>query len=386
MNMDNKVYKVEKLVHGGLGLVRDTEGVVFVAFVIPGETVRIGAIRKERRRRTAERVEVVEPSPERAVPPCPLFGRCGGCQLQHVSYEAQLRFKREIVQEVLARLAGVEAEVAPVLPAASPWHYRARIKLQVRRGIAGFFAEGANELLPVPHCYIARDELNALLPTLGGLVRARGTETVELMLLPDGGLWAIAAGRGRKTYRWVNGGWTPDAGQRAAFSQVNPERNEALRELVAGLAGQGPCAKAIDLYAGTGNLAGALLGRCEQVTAVDSDPAAMELGRRSIGKDHAARVRFVNMKAEDFLAGASDADRPDLVVLDPPRSGARPAVSGIIRLAPPRVIYVSCDPATLARDLKDLAREGYALRSITPLDMFPQTAHIETVSLIVREG
>lgn len=382
--MNDSIYKVEKLVHGGLGLVRGEEGVLFVPLVIPGEMVRIGGVRREGRRRIAETVEIVGPSPERVAAPCPLFGRCGGCQLQHVSYTAQLRFKREIVGEALGRIAGVEAEVAPMLPAASPWHYRARIKLQARSGRAGFFAERSKEFLPVERCYIARNEINDLLPTLGGLARVKGTRTVELMLKPDG-VAAIASGRGLKVYRRVSGGWAPDAAQRVAFTQVNPERNLALMDLVAELAGLGPCAAAIDLYAGAGNLTIPLLGSCSQVTAVDNDPSAAELGRQRVGQENAGRVRFVNMNAEDFLAGLQEIDRPDLVVLDPPRSGARPAISCIIRLAPPRIIYVSCDPATLARDLKDLVRAGYRLSSITPLDMFPQTAHIETVSLIERE-
>jgi len=388
MAMTGPTFKVLKLVHGGMGLVRDGGASILVRLVAPGDEVRIRLTGGGRRSSRAEVVEVVEASPLRVEPRCELFGRCGGCDFQHIDYAAQPGLKREIVAEVFSRVAKLEVAPAPTSPASAPYNYRSRIKLQVRAGKVGFFAAGSRDFIPTLHCHLASDEINLAIPSLAKLARSLKAKTVELVMHEGGELVALPGRRGAPAHvmREDKGvEWTPDPGRSSPFTQVNPSQNEKLREVVGKLAGASGGRLALELFAGSGNLTEVLLPHFEELIAVDSDPAAKEWFNRGVGKEEEGKAVFVSATVEQYL-GTAGADKlsPDLILLDPPRTGAKKAVPAIIALAPPSIIYVSCDPATLARDVKELAGAGYQFDSLHPIDMFPQTAHIEVVAMLKK--
>ncbi len=385
--MADQVYTIEKLVAGGMGIVHDGQQTIFIPFVIPGEQVKIRVEPGTRKPVRASVQELVSHSPDRVEPPCPLFMRCGGCQLQHLAYPAQVSLKQVILAETLLRLGHVQAPLNPIIPSPQSYHYRRRIKLHVQAGQAGFYAEWKKELVPVPYCYLAEDTINRALPTLAEFIERDRARSIEL-IVEEGTtcLAVVESRREEKIYRRQEGkSWRPAPEQKIAFQQVNPEQNQALRKLVSGLAAEIRPSGVIELYAGSGNLTEVILPHCGWLAAVDADRAAVELARETLEKTSAGRVKFVDQAAEPYLASALKTKlKPDLIVLDPPRTGAKEAISGIIRLAPPHLIYVSCDPASLARDLQALFAAGYQLHSLTPLDMFPQTAHIEAVAVLVK--
>ena len=384
--MSGQVYRVEKLVAGGDGIVRDRSQTIFVPFVIPGEQVRIEVLAGSRQPVRAKVTELVSASPDRVEPHCPLFMTCGGCQLQHIAYERQLRLKGEILAEVLARIGKIEAELKPMLASPLPYHYRSRIKLQVRAGRAGFFGVDHRSLVPVTYCCLAYEGINLAIPQAAELIAAERPKTVELIEDADGALVAVAAsGRKEKIFCRRETGWGHDPARQVAFRQVNPAQNEVLRSIVAEAVGRIQPEGVIELYAGAGNLTGELMRHCTWLVAVDSDRAAVALAQERFSFASPAPVNFLLEKAEDFLASEwAGRMRPELVVLDPPRTGAKPAIPGVVQLRPEHVLYVSCDPASLARDLRELADGGYHLEQVIALDMFPQTSHIESVALLSK--
>jgi len=383
--MADQVYTIEKLVAGGMGIVHDGPQTIFIPFVIPGEQVKIRIEPGTRKPVRASVQEFISRSPHRAEPPCPLFMRCGGCQLQHVAYPAQVSLKQEILAETLLRIGRVQAEMKPIIPSPQPYHYRRRIRLHVQAGRAGFYAEWKRELVPVPYCYLAEDAINRALATLGEFIERDRARSIELIAEDETScLAAVEGSREEKIYRRKEGeNWRPEPDRKIAFQQVNPEQNQALRKTIAELVAELRPGGVIELYAGSGNLTEVILPHCAWLEAVDADRAAVELAEQTLGAAFAGRVEFVHREAETYLASAWKKKlKPDLIVLDPPRTGAKEAIPGILRIAPPHLIYVSCDPASLARDLKELIAAGYQLRSLTPLDMFPQTAHIEAVAVL----
>ena len=387
--MRNRIFKVEKLVHGGMGIVRDASHAIFVPFSIPGEDIRIRIEGGSKRKIEATLTEVLSASPDRVEPPCPLFGECGGCQLQHISYPAQLKYKNEILAENLAWIAKIRPQLNPFVPSPSHYNYRSRIKMHVRGGRAGFFARRKAKFLPVEYCNIAHDSLNRAIPTLAPLIGEEKPETIEIVREEDFIAAYVKTGRRMKNYRRDSasaGRWAPASGLKFAFQQVNPEQNEALRAMIKANVSDMRPETVIELYAGAGNLTEAILPHSSRVIAVEADEAAVEIGRDKFREMKDERLRFLNMNADVFLESAiKEGMKPDLILLDPPRTGAKEAVDGIMKLAPAHIIYVSCDPATLARDLKSLLSHGYIMQSITPLDMFPQTSHIESVVVLSRE-
>jgi len=396
---------IEKIVHGGLGLARDEHGAVLVPFVAAGEEVRV-EFEPGGKGRRARLVEVVKPSHARVEPPCPLYGRCGGCQLMHLAYDEQLRAKRDILRDALARIGGLTPPEPRLAPAPAPLLYRSRVRLHVRRGAAGFFGMRKSEFVPVSRCLLADEALNAALPALTPLLRRERPDEVELIAAPDGVLVKISDHRlflWRPTEKKETGGKAVAEFQPVqrplAFSQVNPAQNEALRREVAALVDESAPARVLELYAGSGNLTAAIARDGREIVALDAEAAAVELGRRELA-GAPGTVRFLCLPAadlaraerlEDFFAGTpgEQSGAVDLVLLDPPRAGAREALAGILRARPRRIVYVSCDPATLARDLKELTAgadaPAYRLASLILIDMFPQTAHLETMATLDAE-
>jgi 23S rRNA (uracil1939-C5)-methyltransferase len=399
------------MAHGGLALGRHGRRVVFVPYAIPGERVRVELAEEHTRWATARLLEVIEPSPQRVEPPCPYFGqgKCGGCQWQHIAYEAQAEYKREVVIDQLARVGGLhDVPVEETIGAAEPWSYRNHVQFSVTpEGHLGFLRADSHDIIPVQECLIIDpllDDLWAALdmawPQLYRLSLRCGSATGDLMaifeldhyedfdievdfpvscvlLLADGEV-VVLMGNSYLVEHVAGCDYCVSAG---SFFQVNTAGAEALVALVRDYLASGGDETLLDLYCGVGLFGLSLAGRVGRVIGVEQDPSTVaDFRHNAAGLE---QVEMVEGAVETVLPGLEGP--VDLVVLDPPRAGAgKLVVDGIARLSPRRVAYVSCDPATLARDARHLVDAGYELEKVQPVDVFPQTYHIESVARFVR--
>jgi 23S rRNA (uracil1939-C5)-methyltransferase len=406
------------LAAGGRGVARAADGrVVFVAGALAGEKVlaRLTGVHKDFLE--AEALEVREASPLRAVPACPVYGLCGGCDLMHLAHSAQMEAKAAWVEKALRRLPGLPH--AQVLASPLAWGYRNRVRLQVAGGRLGFFARASHALVEVAHCPVAAPEINALLPGLATLLAepaARGLEWVEALAAagqayltlggqasPEPAFWARLAALpglpGPEGVRDETASARPGRQPRpegliyssrsgltlrawpGQFSQVNFAANELLVEAVLAMAGPGQGRSCLDLYAGAGNFSLPLAHAGWQVLAVEGVGAAVGAAQRLAGENGLEeKIEAVAGEAGQALRElARQGQGFHLVCLDPPRAGAKGLMADLVRLRPQRVIYVSCHPAALGRDAGQLVEAGYRPTALAVVDMFPQTGHVEAV-------
>ena len=427
---------VEKLIYGGDGLARLPAGssgnkdrgrgkAVFVPFVLAGETIEAALTEEKPGFARARAAAIVTPSPHRISPPCPHFGRCGGCHYQHAVYEHQLEIKKEILRENLRRIARLELECEIEVHPSPPWNYRNRSRLQVRTSpefAAGYFKFASHELLPVEECPISSplinrgiaalwqagragkavagvreveffanaddtrllleflcapearraavrawaEELSASMPEMAGVVAFRERQKGVLDPL-------VTVGAAELTYQTKTAPYRVSVG---AFFQTNRFlTNELVNIVTADRSGE----LALDLYAGVGLFSTALACNIRHIISVESSQTAAS----NLQYNLPVNGKVVHATAEQYLTAFST--RPDLVVADPPRSGLGEAVTrAIARAGAPRLTYVSCDPATLARDLVPLLAAGYRVEQLHLVDLFPQTYHLESVVQLVR--
>ena len=429
---------IEKLIYGGDGLARTPAGAdgrsmaVFLPFVLPGERVEAEIAQEKPAFARGTVTQLLEPSRERVVGACPYFQQCGGCQYQHIAYEAQLKLKAEILRETLRRVAKIEFRDEIKLHPSPPWNYRNRTRLQVRvvpEFALGYFRPGSHEMLPVRECPISSPMINrvmARLLELNGCQCPAEVEELEVFAdAPDERMLAWAfCGRGAKGdsfTRWAEAvqrelpeivgvsffpsrrrseDETPPelkafahAGERSiryrvdeteyrvgagAFFQVN---RHLISEMVSVVTGNASGDTALDLYAGVGLFTAVLARSFHHIFAVE----ASQISCRDLMQNVPANVKAVGTRTEEYLGSQPARNRPDLVVLDPPRSGVGKAVTRrLVELRAPQVRYVSCDPATLARDLAPLLASGYRIEEAHLFDLFPGTFHIESVMLLAR--
>lgn len=402
------------MAHGGSALGRHQGKVIFVPYALPGEQVTVEVLKDKRHFAHARLLEVQSPSPDRIEPPCPFFGKCGGCHWQHASYPAQLAFKTAIVRSQLTRLAKfADPPVRDTIASPDPWHYRNHVQLAVsRRGQLGFYAAASRHIVPVDECLLLHPLLDTLffaldlgfeanLPLRRLSLRAGvntgdqmiifetvGDEPPELevdlsvscVLLPQDGRPVNLIGFNRITERVAGQTFFISPG---SFFQVNTPQTETLIRLVTEYLEPAGDETLLDAYCGVGTWALTLAGRVAHVIGIESAPTAVE--DFQINAEEMENVMILPGAVEEVLPGL---EMPiDLAVVDPPRAGmTREALAALVRLAPQRIVYVSCDPATLARDGRALVEAGYDLSTVQPVDMFPQTHHVETVSLWVRGG
>jgi 23S rRNA (uracil1939-C5)-methyltransferase/tRNA (uracil-5-)-methyltransferase len=374
----------------GVGLGRVDGWVVMVPYTLPGETVRAKVFRNRANYSEADLVEVLTPSPARVPPECPLFGACGGCQYQHLAYAEQLAWKQRQVQEVLARLGGLpEVEVRPTHPSPRPYHYRSKLTPHYeppRRDGAfpiGFLRTGSRRaLVDVPQCPIATQAINNALPQVradlsrradklkrGGTLLLR--ETREGVVTHPANL--VSATVGDTIFHFTAGD----------FFQNNPYILPELVEYALGEAAAGGARHLLDVYCGVGVFA--LCGRKQftQCLGVEVNADAVKRAQSNAGLNHAANCSFIAGTAEAIFAQAKFPPRETAVILDPPRAGCDESfLRQLLDYHPARIVYVSCDPATQARDLRILAAGGCRLLHVQPFDFFPQTRHIESVATL----
>jgi 23S rRNA (uracil1939-C5)-methyltransferase len=420
--------RIEKLVYGGDGLAHHEGRTVFVPLVLPGELVSIESAARKKKFVRGHLERVVEASPERIAAPCPYFGRCGGCQYQHISYNAQLRYKADILRETLSRIGHVRWDGPIGTHASPPFGYRNRAQWKIRPvngGIAGaagigYFEAGSTRLCAVDECAILSPRLAETFAKLRSLVASNKAFSAidEIEAFCDGAdqklLLNLSAERMNESPRAIASALRevmPDAesilvqDRRAdkielfgpgympysaggfdyrvghlSFFQVNRFLIDGLIETVIG---DSRGRLALDLFAGVGLFAVPLAKRFDRVVGVESNLAAAKDLEANLPASGGASLAHRHMTAEAFLSHWQE--RPDLVILDPPRAGVEPeTLTRLIKLAPWRINYVSCDPATLARDLATLVGDPekpgpYEIRDIYVFDIFPQTYHMEAL-------
>lgn len=421
--------RIEKLVYGGDGLAHHEGQTVFVPFVLPGEQVTVMPLQRKKKFVRGRIEQLRTPSPERSVPPCPHFGVCGGCHYQHIPYEAQLRLKSDILRETLSRIGRVPWEGAVTTHSSPAFGYRSRAQWAVRTRTAGgadigYFQAASSSLVPVAECPILSPRLAETLEILrsalangvipGGIheIEASSDSDDDKILLnisyekfpsPPAALAEIFRGlfpfleslllldRNRERFELIGPGYiTYRVGENRyrtghlSFFQVNRFLTE---ELVRTVVGDGRERFALDLFAGVGLFTIPLARRFERVVAVDANVAATRDLKANLDENH-VHAESVQHDAATFLKRLKDV--PDFVVLDPPRAGLSPELAArLLQLRPAKIAYLSCDPATLARDLSVLTgiaagnAEGgcasYEICEVHLFDLFPQTYHIESL-------
>ena len=442
---------IDDLAFGGEGVGRADGYVVFVPGGLPGDRVRVRLTEARARfgRGVIESVE--QPSADRVEAPCPYFGRCGGCRLQHLAYPAQLAFKQKQVRDCLQRIGGLGAfEERPILPAPAPFGYRNKMEFTVTRGEPGapltiglhqaarydavldvarclLQSDGMNDVLDEARRFVADQGLSAYdqdsgegllrflvlregmrtgelmanvvtsspavseLAPLAARLRARvpGTSSVVMNVNPKKASVAVGVEEhllgGRDHIREMLGGLTFQVSA-GSFFQTNTAQAEHLFEIVLAAAALGEADTAVDLYSGTGAISLLLARRCRWVYGVEVAAAAVADANRNAVANGIVNCTFVEGEVRFALpALIARGVRADVVVADPPRAGFHPkALRALVTLDAGRLVYVSCNQGTLARDLGELTRAGYRLEWVQPVDMFPHTPHIEVVARLTR--
>ncbi len=406
---------IDGFAHGGEAVGRIDGKVVLVAGALPGERVRLRVTEDHPRWSRASLVEVLVASPDRVVPPCPVADECGGCDLQHVAPDAGRGLKTRVVREQLARLGGfgdvAHGMVEECRSVGPDLGYRNHVQLHAdAAGRLGFHRAGSHDVVPIDACPVATDDVNALLAELGpqsgvsGLaVRALGDARTAIVT-PGEGAVDLPAGIPTLALRQADGRPVVVRGEGAAtvsvagvtlhvpldaFFQVNLGGAEALVAAVREAAGEVADRDVWDLYAGVGLLALPLAADGAHVLAVESvRPAADALEQAALaqGLDVKVLAERVEPVVRRVAGGDRSIDPPEIVIADPPRAGlGQRTVDDLVRIAPSRIVLVSCDVAACARDLKGLAAGGYRIDRVLPLDLFPMTHHVETVTTLVRD-
>jgi 23S rRNA (uracil1939-C5)-methyltransferase len=356
--------RIKDVAFGGKGVAREQGKAVFVPYTIEGEMVSAEIVREKKQFAEAELVEVKQSSPNRVAPECPYFGRCGGCAYQHIDYQHQLAIKWRQVRDALQRIGKLkDVPMRPIIPSSKQYAYRNRITVHALDGLVGFFRRDSHLLLDIECCPISREEINR----------------------------ALAKLREQKHVR--DGHYTLRAGSEPrVFSQVNNQVAQALRNLIIDLLPPNQDLL-IDAYCGAGFFAKALLDKFERVIGIDWDRFAIAAAKENATEketyiagdveDELQKVGAVHLnrpERDNMQSGRSRSSSPTTIIVDPPATGLTEGVrKAIIDLAPHTLVYVSCNPPTLARDLRDV-NDQFAIDSVTPLDMFPQTAEIEVVA------
>jgi len=377
---DRLKVKIERLSAGGRGVARADGLVIFVPGVAPDEEVEIELTAVKKNFAEAQLRHVFNPGPARVFPPCLVANVCGGCNWQHIAYEEQLRQKRLLVAEALRKFSGFDVSedfIAETVASPKQFRYRNRVQLHHSGPRLGFFKRGSHEIVDIDDCLITEEKLAAEIPRIKKELAHQKKGRVELYLTTTGEP-AL-----RKSHADPEEAGTTGP----AFSQVNTAQNEQLvravveifREILASSVSVG---QILDLYSGSGNFSFPLAETYQDVsiTAVELNSESIRQANDQLQRSNLKNLSFKEADVEEYLKSESPAEN-DIVLLDPPRTGCSKGVVSILaEKAPAHIVYVSCNPVTLARDLRSLHDVGYSLVSVTPFDMFPQTDHVEVIT------
>lgn len=385
--------RIDSLSNLGKGVGRIDNWVVFVPFCLPGERVRARVYRNDKRHSEADLVEVLEASPDRVTPRCPLFGVCGGCQYQHLAYPAQLAWKQRQVAELLRHMTRCRVEVAPVIAAPPEYGYRSKITPHFQKpkngrvGPIGFLEVGRrSEIVDVSACPIAMPAINARLQDLRREVHENAgfyRKGATLLLRASESEPPVLTDPSATCYQRVNGlHFAFPAGE---FFQNNPFILEAFTEYVKNEASGGGASYLVDVYCGSGLFCLTAASAFTEALGIEISEASVCWGRRNAEANGVTNARFIVGMAEALFPDCAFPGSETAVIVDPPRKGCdRRFLEQLFAFAPQRVVYVSCNPATQMRDLEAFAEAGYRLEKMQPFDLFPQTRHLECVATLSR--
>jgi 23S rRNA (uracil1939-C5)-methyltransferase len=408
--------EVDRLAFGGEGVARHHGMVVFVPLAAEGDVLDARIIELKRNFARASIVQIVRPSVDRREPPCRYYGKCGGCQLQHLNYEAQLRAKSSFIRDSLRKIGGIDWPHEIEVKAAPEFGYRSRAQLKIgdmsehrligpkyenptpdttgrhHNFLIGFHRRNSHSVCDIEECAVLDPQLNSTLAELRSRLnnpasKSECPRTIDLAS-GDSGVAAnppvagipagpIARRIGPFTYRF----------SASTFFQANPSM---LWPLIESAASDVTGGLAIDLYAGVGLFTLPLGARFDKVIGVEASAEAAAFAEANIAASGLANIEFRRSRSEDWLRQYADGvsagrhESADFILLDPPRGGVEGAGSHLIRAAPSEICYVSCNPATLSRDLARLSKNGYRLEKILGIDLFPQTYHVETIARLAR--
>lgn len=414
--------KIESLAFGGAGIAKKEGKVFFVTGGLPNDVLDIKIIKDRGSFAEAIINEIIEPSAQRVEARCPVFEKCGGCQLQNMLYEAQLGEKENILREALRRIGGFHGvNIEPIKASSENYGYRNRVTLSAffysGRWNIGYNQKKSKRKVRVEGCPVSDIHVEAAIGRISGVLSSisdpgYSLEKIHISSNTHSPYITLVAKRGRRAgslkvlikhlKRYEETKNVSESGKNeyefeyessgcgfitrpSVFSQANYYINSAIVETVVDWADIDGNDSVLDLYSGAGNIAIPLARRARSVDAVEVSRGSVNLAKRSADLNKISNIVFHNSPCEPFIRELDkDEYKFDLVVLDPPRDGAKEALSGIAGLSPEKIIYVSCDPPTLARDLRSFTDLGYELIKVRPFDMFPQTYHIESVSLLSR--
>lgn len=414
--------KIEGISHRGEGVARINGKATFIPYAIPGEEVEVEIVQEHKRFARGKLTGIYTASPDRREPACPAYYDCGGCAYQHVDYLRELDLKRNMVKQTLKRLGGIEGKVLPVIGMEEPYRYRNKVvwhtalvngKIQM-----GFYREGSHDLIPLGGCTLIHEDMeqiqNSLAANLPTLEVQLGTEISLRRSSWKGHMGLVFNGKCNNDalYAWAlslptNLSLHINQGSRIttlqgepfleeklcgltfrvsplAFLQVNHQQTEKLYQLIHQYAALSGKETVLDGFCGIGTIALSLAQYASQVTGVELYPQAVADAKQNAAINGIQNARFYAGSCEDVITRLNQPF--DVVVLDPPRAGCKiQTIEAVVKTNAPSIIYVSCNPSTLARDLQLFASSGYTVTRVQPVDMFPRTPHVETVVLMSRK-
>jgi len=412
---------IDGISHSGEGVARIDGKATFVPFTIPGETVEVKIIEEKKSFQRARLEKVIEASPDRNDPACRYYYDCGGCSYQHMQYSRQLELKRQVVKESLKRIGGIDFEVKPVLGMEEPWHYRNKVEWhtgsKTDQRTMGYYINYSRVLMGIDNCLLISQKMqkysNYIQDHLDELNIPEGCEVILRQSSANQELMLIFVGTGSReidfakmlNYKEVASIYSVENGvaqlhygdkdlpekifnlkyqvSPLAFFQVNHQQTEKMMDIIKEYAQIGTGDTILDAYCGTGSIALNLARSARIVVGVESFKSAIRDAKRNAFKNNITNCKFIKGACEQIVPDLEE--KFDVVILDPPRTGCKPEViEAVISKNPKRVIYVSCNPATLARDLKLFVKSGFKIAEVQPVDMFPQTSHVETIVRIYR--
>jgi 23S rRNA (uracil1939-C5)-methyltransferase len=416
----SKVVKIEKVVYGGYGLAKEDK-VYFVPYTLPNEEVEIQVVEEKKDYSIANPIKILNPSPFRVVASCKYYTVCGGCDFQHINYEKQVEIKKEILNDQLLRIGKVDIQIESVYPS-NPFKYRNKAQFKFNGNKLGFYKQNSYEIVDIDYCYLLKDDLNNIIEPLKKFLLKYALTPSQIVVfsnckdekllkfeflddsqivnvIPDLSIYkdeidekikGVGFYSKNKRHILVGEDVVFEAVDKYkyrvsmdSFFQVNIYQVKNLIDTV--ISNVKDYKKAVDFYCGVGTITIPLAFHLKEVLGIEANEEAVKDAKANIKHNNLKNIKFLKGKTDKGLKYAKDFN-PDLVVLDPPRSGLNKRIikeiSSIKTVK--RVIYVSCNPSTLARDLKDFQESGFNTKSVSMIDMFPQTHHIESVAILDR--
>lgn len=421
----NVTLEIDSLSYGPYGIGRLDGKAVMIPNTAPGDTVEARITESKERYAIGEAIRIMRPSPARQSPPCPYVGACGGCTWQHVRYDAQLRAKQQSVEDALRRIGKLDGfDLRTIIPSPLEYNYRRRIRLQISpSGQFGYHAAASHQIVEIDSCLIADERLNDVMETLRRWLRHVRTSFRELEIIsgdepnqivvvayavdrflpsdeadctglvdenraPHGLI--LIGDNGRKVWGQpaisvrLNDdlSLTVDAD---VFTQVNPEGNRVILDELLRLGDFQARDRVLELYCGSGNFTLPIARRSREIVAVEGDRSSIANGKLNAQKNGLENIHWICAQVPAALRQLQKRkEKFTKAILDPPRVGAKGIEAHLASLGANRIFYISCNPTTLARDLAGLAKHGYELTWIQPIDLFPQTFHVETLAIVER--